>query len=40
MLTHSGERPYHCKTCKWKFISSSNLRTHIRIHHKRPAGTP
>lgn len=33
VLTHTGVKPYSCNICTWKFISSSNLRTHIRTHH-------
>ncbi|PZC70503.1 hypothetical protein B5X24_HaOG215822 [Helicoverpa armigera] len=32
MRTHSGERPYQCRSCKKAFSDSSTLTKHLRIH--------
>ena len=33
-MTHSGERPHMCSECDHRFISTSNLKTHINSIHR------
>ena len=41
-MTHSGERPHMCTECDHRFISTSNLKTHINAIHRgnRPFACP
>ena len=41
-MTHSGERPHKCSECDHRFISTSNLKTHINSIHRgdRPFACP
>lgn len=34
MRTHSGERPFGCAFCTWRFATKSNLKRHARLVHK------
>lgn len=34
MRTHSGERPFGCAFCTWRFATKSNLKRHVRLVHK------
>ena len=40
MLTHTGERPFHCMYCQNSFNRKSNLKQHVDRMHRRwlPAG--
>uniref|UniRef100_A0A1E1WTP9 C2H2-type domain-containing protein n=1 Tax=Pectinophora gossypiella TaxID=13191 RepID=A0A1E1WTP9_PECGO len=31
---HTGEKPYHCPYCDWKFTQCSTLKTHCKLKHK------
>lgn len=33
MLTHTGEKPHHCKICDRKFRHIANFRTHLKSHN-------
>lgn len=32
MLTHTGEKPHHCRVCDRKFRHIANFRTHLKCH--------
>ncbi|XP_050537268.1 zinc finger protein 425-like [Daktulosphaira vitifoliae] len=32
MLTHTGEKPHHCRVCDRKFRHIANFRTHLKSH--------
>lgn len=32
MLTHTGEKPHHCRACDRKFRHIANFRTHLKSH--------
>ena len=34
-MTHSGERPHQCSECEHRFVSTSNLKTHVNTIHRR-----
>ncbi|CAH1725000.1 unnamed protein product [Aphis gossypii] len=33
MLTHTGEKPHHCRVCDRKFRHIANFRTHLKSHN-------
>ena len=32
MLTHTREKPFHCKVCGSRFSMNSDLKTHMTTH--------